>query len=208
MRCNSSSVSPLVSVSSVRVTPFNDIADGDVMVSLDGLPDDVVVDPTAGTIALNPAMTYGRLASTLHANHVALHNLASLPHISVAGAITTATHGSGDRFGNLATAVSAIDLLRSDGEIVHLDRSSAEFAGAVVNARITGRRHSRPTRRRARVRRDAARVRRLGVGRAVGQLRRRHRRRRQRQLVHHVCQGARRTGLGQAPDRRPAQAWM
>ena len=84
-------------------------------------------------MTLNPAMTYGRLAATLHANDLALHNLASLPHISVAGAIATATHGSGDRFGNLATAVSALDLLRSDGEIVHLDRSSADFAGAVVN---------------------------------------------------------------------------
>ena len=112
---------------------FNDIADGDVMVSLDGLPDDVVVDPVGGTIACNPAVTYGRLASTLHDNHVALHNLASLPHISVAGAIATATHGSGDRFGNLATAVSALDVLRSDGEIVHLDHGSAEFDGAVVN---------------------------------------------------------------------------
>jgi xylitol oxidase len=112
---------------------FNAIADGEVLVSLDNLPDDVVVDPERRTVTLNPAMTYGRLAGTLHANNLALHNLASLPHISVAGAIATATHGSGDRFGNLATAVSALELLRSDGEIVHLDRNSADFAGAVVN---------------------------------------------------------------------------
>jgi xylitol oxidase len=113
---------------------FNEIADGDVLVSLDGLPDDVVVDTAAaGTVALNPTMTYGRLASALRVNGLALHNLASLPHISVAGAIATATHGSGDRFGNLATAVSALDVLRSDGEIVHLDRRSDDFAGAVVN---------------------------------------------------------------------------
>jgi xylitol oxidase len=112
---------------------FNEIADGEVMIGLDGFPDEVVVDPATGTVTLNPAITYGRLASTLHANRLALHNLASLPHISVAGAIATATHGSGDRFGNLATAVSALDVLRSDGEIAHLERGSADFDGAVVN---------------------------------------------------------------------------
>ena len=63
-------------------------------------------------------MTYGRLAPMLHERGLALHNLASLPHISVGGAIATGTHGSGDRLGNLATAVSAIDIVRSDGEIV------------------------------------------------------------------------------------------
>jgi len=39
----------------------------------------------------------------------ALHNLASLPHISVAGASSTATHGSAEGNGSLATAVSAIE---------------------------------------------------------------------------------------------------
>jgi xylitol oxidase len=112
---------------------FNDIADCDVLVSLDGLPEDVVVDTAAGTVTLNPATTYGRLAACLHEHGMALHNLASLPHISIAGAIATATHGSGDRCGNLATAVTALDVLRSDGEIVHVARGDADFDGAVVN---------------------------------------------------------------------------
>ena len=99
---------------------FNEIADAEQLVSLDALPDDVVVDSAPSTVELNPAMTYGRLAPMLHEHGLALHNLASLPHISVGGAIATGTHGSGDRLGNLATAVSAIDILRSDGEIVHL----------------------------------------------------------------------------------------
>ena len=77
-------------------------------------------------------MTYGRLAPMLHQHDLALHNLASLPHISVGGAIATGTHGSGDRLGNLATAVSAVDILRSDGEIVHLERGDTDFDGAVV----------------------------------------------------------------------------
>jgi xylitol oxidase len=111
---------------------FNTIADAEQLVSLDALPDDVVVDAANGTVELNPAMTYGRLAATLHEHGLALHNLASLPHISVGGAIATGTHGSGDRLGNLATAVSAIDILRSDGEVVHLQRGDADFDGSVV----------------------------------------------------------------------------
>jgi alditol oxidase len=112
---------------------FNDIADRDTLVSVDGLPDDVVIDSTAGTVAVNAAMTYGRLAATLNAHDLAVHNLASLPHISLAGAIATATHGSGDRLGNLATAVSSIDLIRSDGELLHIDRNDRDFDGVVVN---------------------------------------------------------------------------
>ena len=83
-------------------------------------------------------MTYGRLAPMLHERGLALHNLASLPHISVGGAIATGTHGSGDRLGNLATAVSAIDILRSDGEIVHLERGDTDFDGAVVGLGALG----------------------------------------------------------------------
>ena len=111
---------------------FNDIADTDELVRLDDLPEDVVVDATAGTVELNPAMTYGRLADLLRPAWLALHNLASLPHISVGGAVATATHGSGERLGNLATAVRALDLLRADGEVVHLERGDPDFDGAVV----------------------------------------------------------------------------
>jgi xylitol oxidase len=61
--------------------------------------------------------------------------MASLPHISVAGACATATHGSGDRSGNLASAVSAMEVVTADGEIVSFDRDSErdEFDGAVVS---------------------------------------------------------------------------
>lgn len=112
---------------------FNDIADCDALVSLDALPEDIAVDAAGGTVSLNPAITYGRLAAVLDDHGLALHNLASLPHISIAGAIVTATHGSGDRFGNLATAVTALDVLRSNGDIVHLDREHPDFDGAVVS---------------------------------------------------------------------------
>jgi xylitol oxidase len=127
----------LLGSSRVRVVgtrhAFNDIADGDSLVSLDALPEDIAVDEAGHTVSLNPAITYGRLATVLDEHGLALHNMASLPHISVAGAIVTATHGSGDRFGNLATAVTSLDVLRSDGELVHLDREHHDFEGAVVS---------------------------------------------------------------------------
>ena len=111
---------------------FNDIADSAELISLEALPDDVVIDVDSRTVELNPAMTYGRLAPLLHEQRLALHNLASLPHISVGGAIATGTHGSGDALGSLATAVSALDIVRADGQIVRLVRGDDYFDGAVV----------------------------------------------------------------------------
>ncbi len=61
-------------------------------------------------------MRYGELALELAREGLALANLASLPHIAVAGAVSTATHGSGDRNGNLATAVAALEIVTSDGD--------------------------------------------------------------------------------------------
>src|SRR6516164_1417194 len=71
---------------------FNDIADSLELISLENLPADVVVDHKAQTVSLSGGVKYGDLARTLKEEGVALHNLASLPHISVAGAVATATH--------------------------------------------------------------------------------------------------------------------
>src|ERR687890_2804843 len=87
---------------------FNDIADSSELITLEAMPTEVVVDHAANTVSCNSALKYGELVNTLSAEGVALHNLASLPHISVAGAVATATHGSGDTNGNLATAVAGL----------------------------------------------------------------------------------------------------
>src|SRR6266478_3476438 len=70
----------------------------------------------------------------------ALHNLASLPHIAIAGACSTATHGSGEKNGNLATAVSAIEIVTAPGEVVKLSRQQdgEAFLGAVVGLGALG----------------------------------------------------------------------
>jgi xylitol oxidase len=74
----------------------------------------------------------------LNARGLALANLASLPHISVGGAVATATHGSGVRNGNLATAVAAVELVTAPGEVIRLARGDDDFAGAVVSLGALG----------------------------------------------------------------------
>jgi xylitol oxidase len=117
---------------------FTDIADSDALVVLDDLRREVVVDRDAGTVSVNAAIKYGELAQTLGAEGLALHNLASLPHISIAGAIATGTHGSGEANGNLATAVNWIELVTSDGDVVTAARGDADFDGFVVGLGALG----------------------------------------------------------------------
>jgi xylitol oxidase len=117
---------------------FNDIADSSELVTLEGMPGDAVFDRAAGTVSFNAGLKYGELVRALGEEGVALHNLASLPHISVAGAVATATHGSGDANGNLATAVAGIELVRSDGEIVEASRGEPDFDGLVVGLGALG----------------------------------------------------------------------
>ena len=117
---------------------FNDIGDSSELINLQGLPPAVIVDRAAGTVSFSAGLAYGQLAEALKAENVALHNLASLPHISVAGAVATATHGSGNTNGNLATAVSALELVTSSGEIVTASRGDADFEGLVVGLGALG----------------------------------------------------------------------
>jgi alditol oxidase len=117
---------------------FNDIADSAELVSLEGLPADVAVDRAASTVSFSAGLRYGELAEALEAEGLALHNLASLPHISVGGAIATATHGSGEANGNLATAVAALELVTSEGEVITAARGDDDFDGMVVGLGALG----------------------------------------------------------------------
>ena len=120
---------------------FNTIADTpEDMVSLERFPEQVVVDRGRQTATVNAGLRYGRLGQLLEREGSALHNMASLPHISIAGACATATHGSGDRNGNLATAVRALELVTADGEEVALSREQdpEHFDGAVVGLGALG----------------------------------------------------------------------
>ena len=117
---------------------FTSIGDSDELVSLSALERDVTLDAEASTIAVPGDMTYAQLAEILNRQGLALHNLASLPHISVAGAVATATHGSGDTYGNLATAVVGLELVGSDGELRFTARGDEDFDGVVVGLGALG----------------------------------------------------------------------
>jgi xylitol oxidase len=112
---------------------FNDMADSPgAQVSLASLPPEVDVDSAASLVRVSAALSYAQLASRLDRQGFALRNLASLPHISVAGACATGTHGSGNSNGSLATAVIALDMVTADGSLVTTDRRAADFPGMVV----------------------------------------------------------------------------
>ena len=117
---------------------FSDVGDSAELVALEGLAADVDVDPRRRTVTCGAWLKYGELAEALAAHGMALHNLASLPHISIAGAIATATHGSGDANGNLATAVRAVELVTSDGEVLTAARGEPDFDGLVVGLGALG----------------------------------------------------------------------
>jgi xylitol oxidase len=120
---------------------FNTIANStDQFLSVRSMDKIVSVDPSARTVTVEAGMSYGQLSPQLDAKGFALHNLASLPHISIAGACTTATHGSGDKNGNLATAVSALELITAAGDVVRLSRRNDPdiFPGAVVGLGALG----------------------------------------------------------------------
>lgn len=119
---------------------FNRIADSvENLISTRRLNRITALDPDARTVTAGAGIRYGELCRYLDERDFAIHNLASLPHISVGGACATGTHGSGIRNGNLATPVSAIEMVTASGEVVSLTRESdADFFGAVVGLGALG----------------------------------------------------------------------
>jgi xylitol oxidase len=115
-------------------TDLTDITDTDdgVLVSLVDLPTTVEVDAANRTARVTGHAAYGDVATRLQASGWALGNLASLPHISVAGAVATGTHGSGARNGSLATAVVSLDIVGPEGELRTVSRGDSDFEGSVV----------------------------------------------------------------------------
>lgn len=120
---------------------FNKIADSPhQLLSAKKLDKILSLDANKKTVTVEAGVRYGTLGEYLQERGFALHNLASLPHISVAGSIATATHGSGVKLGNLATAVSGLEFVTADGDVVTLTRKKdgEQFLGAVVHLGALG----------------------------------------------------------------------
>jgi xylitol oxidase len=114
---------------------FNTVADSATDQISPNFPDSMNLDAKRRTVTVAAGVTYGHLAPYLHRQGFAVHNLASLPHVSVVGAAATATHGSGSGNGNLSTAVNALEIVTANGDVLTLtrERDGDRFKGAVVS---------------------------------------------------------------------------
>lgn len=120
---------------------FNEIAEPGpegVLLSIAGLPPVIDVDTTARTVRVSGGVRYAELARVVDAHGLALPNMASLPHISVAGSVATGTHGSGVANGSLASAVREVELITADGRTVRIARGDERFEGAVTSLGALG----------------------------------------------------------------------
>ena len=118
---------------------FNAIADSRFhQICLEKMNQVISLDKEAGTVTVEAGIRYGELSPYLQERGYALHNLASLPHISVAGAIATATHGSGMNNGNLSSVVRGIEWVDASGELQSLKAGDSNFEGAVVHLGALG----------------------------------------------------------------------
>lgn len=119
---------------------FNGIADStENQISIERF-NAIEVDAAKRVAKVGAGVKYGQLAPVIDKQGFAVHNLASLPHISVVGACATATHGSGVKNGNLSTAVCGLELLNAAGEHVQLtsEKDGDRFGGAVVGLGAMG----------------------------------------------------------------------
>lgn len=120
---------------------FNEIAEPGpegVLLSIADLPPVIDVDTAARTVRVSGGVRYAELARTVYAHGLALPNMASLPHISVAGSVATGTHGSGVGNGPLASAVREVELITADGSALTIGRGDERFGGAVTSLGALG----------------------------------------------------------------------
>ena len=183
---------------------FNDLADnGATLVSVTGIAPDPVIDEAAGTVTVGAGTSYGALAAWLQDRGRALANLGSLPHISIAGATATGTHGSGSGNRILSAAVAGLEYVAADGELLRRRTratrtltgcpSASGAFGIVVRVTLD----TEPT-----LPGQAGRVHRAGVGPRARRRRRDHGRRLQREPVHRLERRVAARRVGQAPHRQ------
>jgi xylitol oxidase len=118
---------------------FNEIANtSSYAINLAKMPKIIEVSAATNSVKVSSGLTYGELAPELHSQGWALNNLASLPHISIAGSISTGTHGSGIKNQNLANQVLSLDIVTAEGELRHIDRTNPAFNALVVGLGLGG----------------------------------------------------------------------
>lgn len=118
---------------------FNTIADStETVVSLAKIPQVIEIDETTRHVKVSSSLKYGEIVQTLDAKGWAISNLASLPHISIGGSISTATHGSGITNKNLASQVAAFEYVDASGNIQYVEESDQDFSALLVGLGMAG----------------------------------------------------------------------
>lgn len=118
---------------------FNHIADTTgALISLRSLPRRAEIDASARTVTIDGGTTYAELAPVLDAAGFALFNLPSVPDFTIVGAVSTATHGSGNANRNLAASVAGLEIVTASGDLLTLRRGEPDFDGAVVGLGALG----------------------------------------------------------------------
>ena len=118
---------------------FNEIANtSSYSINLARMPRVIEVSASTNSVKVSSGLTYGELAPELYNQGWALNNLASLPHISIAGSISTGTHGSGIKNQNLANQVLSLEIVTAEGELRHIDRTNPAFNALVVGLGLGG----------------------------------------------------------------------
>jgi len=120
---------------------FTDIAcTGGRMLKLDRYSGVLDIDAASQTVTVEAGITIWALAEVLARNGLAFPNLGDIGYQTISGAISTSTHGTGERLGNLATQVKAMRLVLADGSTQDLsDRSDGEaFRAAQVSLGALG----------------------------------------------------------------------
>ena len=114
---------------------FNQIAASkDVLFSFENFPKDIEIDAASKQVRIAAGVRYGEAAIALNAAGLALPNMGSLPHITVVGATSTGTHGSGARNKNLSAAIIKIELINANGEEVTIEGEELHAARVGLGA--------------------------------------------------------------------------
>jgi FAD-linked oxidoreductase len=120
---------------------FSEIAcSDDVLVQLDGLTDVLDVDASSGVVRVQAGITIRALSRRLETHGLAMENLGDIDVQSVAGAISTATHGTGARLPNISAQVAELKLVLADGSTLVCDaeRDPDVFRAARVGLGVLG----------------------------------------------------------------------
>ena len=114
---------------------FNTLADTDgTLIAFSEFDKNIEIDSSKMLVRVPAGVRYGEVAPKLHANGFALKNMGSLPHITVVGATSTGTHGSGVGNKNLSGSIAEIELILATGDAITLDQPELPAARVALGS--------------------------------------------------------------------------